>query len=137
MTPAEGIRADVIVVGAGAASLAAAYSIASHCRKKVIVLEKGRGVGSHSISGAIIRPGILERLLGGRRLPFGTPVAEDKVALLTERRYLGLPAPPPIRSKGCLMVCYGRRSVWIFRGFPPLARRPFPADGGLPDRLWG
>jgi electron-transferring-flavoprotein dehydrogenase len=40
-------------------------------------------------------------------LPFGSPVAEDKVVLLTERKYLAFPAPPPIRSKGCLMVCYG------------------------------
>ncbi|MGB6196207.1 MAG: FAD-dependent oxidoreductase, partial [Methyloceanibacter sp.] len=59
---------DVVIVGAGPAGLAAAIrlkQLAAETGKdvSVVVLEKGSQVGAHILSGAVIDPVALDRLL--------------------------------------------------------------------------
>ncbi|MGH6793017.1 MAG: NAD(P)/FAD-dependent oxidoreductase, partial [Methyloceanibacter sp.] len=84
---------DVVVVGAGPAGLAAAIRLKQIAAEKrtdvsVVVLEKGSEVGAHILSGAVIDPVGLDRLIPDWRdktSPLQTQVAEDRFYYLTEK----------------------------------------------------
>ena len=82
----ETMEFDVVIVGAGPAGLAAAIrlkQLAAETGKdiSVVVLEKGSQVGAHILSGAVIDPVALDRLLPDWReldSPLQTEVSEDR-----------------------------------------------------------
>ncbi|MBS7698278.1 MAG: electron transfer flavoprotein-ubiquinone oxidoreductase [Chelatococcus sp.] len=78
---------DVVIVGAGPAGLAAAIRLKQLAAEKghevsVVVVEKGSEVGAHILSGAVIDPIGLDKLLPGWRedpeRPLTTEVTADK-----------------------------------------------------------
>jgi len=101
------IFTDVLIVGAGPAGLSTAISIADKLKqkkinKKVIVIEKGTSVGSHILSGAIIRPDVFKHLLNTGEydgLPFDSLVSSDEVTKLEkDGSKITLPFHPPYMS---------------------------------------
>ena len=103
------IETDVLVVGAGPAGLAAALALKRGSRKRgdaksprVIVLDKGRSVGSHVLSGAIIDPSGFEGLLTSEeieKLPVETNVVKESFrTLLCRKLSLKVPWVPPMMS---------------------------------------
>ena len=71
----EAMEFDVVIVGAGPAGLAAAIRLKQRSPDiSVVVVEKGSEVGAHILSGAVIDPVALDRLL---------PVT-DRVGVLLE-----------------------------------------------------
>src|ERR687883_35200 len=87
----EAMDFDVVVVGAGPAGLATAIHLKQLAAEKgadlsVVVLEKGSEVGAHILSGAVIDPIGLDRLLPGWRSdpdrPLTTEVSQDEFLLL-------------------------------------------------------
>ena len=72
LPPREGMDFDVVIVGAGPAGLAAAIRLKQKAAEtgsevSVVVVEKGSEVGAHILSGAVIDPIGLDRLLPGWR----------------------------------------------------------------------
>jgi electron-transferring-flavoprotein dehydrogenase len=92
----EGMDFDVVIVGAGPAGLAAAIHIKQLAPDtSVVVVEKGSEVGAHILSGAVVDPAGLDKLVPEWRddpdRPLKTPVTEDRFYLLGPSGGLRLP----------------------------------------------
>jgi electron-transferring-flavoprotein dehydrogenase len=135
----ETLDVDVVVVGAGPAGLAAAYQLArlikayneSAAEKKleglsIAVLEKGKEVGSHGISGAVMDPRGIAELMPDwleRGCPVESPVTDDGFWLMTEKWKLAMPIlPPPVQNLGNYVISLGEFVRWL---------APIVADAGV------
>src|SRR5216684_127186 len=116
----EAMEFDVVIVGAGPAGLAAAIRLKQlKPDLAVVVVEKGSEVGAHILSGAVIDPIGLDRLLPGWRAeetPVKQQVTEDRFYWLGPRGALRLPAlpmPPLMSNHGNYVVSLGNVCRWL------------------------
>ncbi len=110
----EAMEFDVVVVGAGPAGLAAAIRLKQLApEKSVVVVEKGSEVGAHILSGAVIDPIGLDRLIPewrGEDTLARTAVTTDRFYLLGSSGALRLPnilMPPLMSNHGNFIVSLG------------------------------
>jgi len=86
---------DTVIVGAGPAGLAAAIRLKQVAPERtVVVVEKGSEVGAHILSGAVIDPIGLDRLIPewrGEDTPIKTAVSADHFYALGPSGALRLP----------------------------------------------
>jgi electron-transferring-flavoprotein dehydrogenase len=124
MPPREAMDFDVVIVGAGPAGLAAAIrlkqlALASGREISVVVLEKGSEVGAHILSGAVIDPIGLNRLLPEWQklgAPVETKVTQDRFMILGPAGDLTLPnflMPPLMSNHGNYIVSLGALARWL------------------------
>jgi electron-transferring-flavoprotein dehydrogenase len=100
------VSTDVLIIGAGPSGLAAAIHLADIFKqtgqnRRILLVEKGRSVGSHILSGAVIKPDVFRELLPGTdfsEIPFNSIVTSDTTVFLTENRAFPLPFHLPYMS---------------------------------------
>ena len=107
------LETDVLVVGGGFAGLSCAIRLAraSEGKLSVILLEKASRIGGHLLSGAVLRPAALDRLLTPEEraaIPLGPTVTADHFHALFPGFSVSIPfVPPKMRMKGLPMVEVG------------------------------
>jgi len=147
VTERETMEFDVVIVGAGPAGLAAAIrlkQLAAETGKdvSVVVLEKGSQVGAHILSGAVIDPVALDRLLPQWReqdSPLQTQVSEDRFYYLTENSGIGFPSflmPPLMSNHGCYIGSLGSLCRWLGEQAEALGVEIYPGIS-VTDAIFG
>jgi electron-transferring-flavoprotein dehydrogenase len=134
----ESMEFDVVIVGAGPAGLAAAIRLKQLDENlTVVVLEKGAEVGAHILSGAVVDPIAVDRLLPGWRdepdHPFRTPVTKDRFQLMTAAGAIALPnfaMPPLMNNHGCFIVSLGNVCRWLAAKAEALGVEIYPGFAG-------
>jgi electron-transferring-flavoprotein dehydrogenase len=109
---------DVAVIGAGPAGLATAIRLKQlKPELSVCVLEKGSTVGAHSLSGAVMEPGPLDKLLPEWRnapLPIRVAVTRDEFRILGAQGSTRVPwLPSTLHNEGNFIVSLGGLTAWL------------------------
>lgn len=125
----EQLEADVLIVGAGPAGLSCALQLANLIKKhnasgakpelsaeNIYVLEKGREIGAHQLSGAIMNSKALAELVPDfeKSAPLDTPVTDSAVLVFTHKSSYRFPiTPPPFNNKGNYVISLSKLVKWM------------------------
>ncbi|MCW2927957.1 MAG: electron transfer flavoprotein [Thermoleophilia bacterium] len=124
----ERLEVGVLFVGGGPAGLAGAIRLAQLVNERedlqerlgevpIAVVDKGATAGAHQLSGAVVVPDALRELfpdvpleeMGG----YQQPVEGEGVYLMTRRKALRLPTPPPFRNHGNHVFSLSQLTRWM------------------------
>lgn len=126
----EKLEVDVLFVGAGPACLSGALHLknlvdshnqtiapAEKLKVSIAIIEKGKEIGAHVLSGAILDPIALRELIPHYQqldVPLGPSVSEDLIYYLTDQKHFRLPLiPPSISNYGNFIISLNRFVQWL------------------------
>lgn len=134
LPPRESMEFDVVIVGAGPSGLAAAIRLKQiNADLNVVVVEKGSEVGAHILSGAVIDPAGLDKLIPDWRedsdCPLKTEVKDDRFYWMTTGGAIKLPGfmmPPLMDNHHCYIGSLGNVCRWLARKAEALGVEIYP-----------
>jgi electron-transferring-flavoprotein dehydrogenase len=144
LPPREAMEFDVVVVGAGPAGLACAIRLKQLAPDaSVVIVEKGSEVGAHILSGAVIDPIGLDRLLPDWRTdpdrPLVQEVTNDRFYFLGPSGAIRLPNllfPPLMSNHGAFVGSLGVVTRWLGRRAEAMGVEIYPGFAAV-DLLFG
>lgn len=137
MSNASTVSTDILIIGGGPSGLATSIHLADTLKKRglnhrILLIEKGSSIGSHILSGAVIKADVFKTLLPDvdfTEIPFNAQVTSDTTVLLSENGSFKLPLHVPYMSnKGNYTASLGQvckylatkaeeKGVEIYTGF--------------------
>jgi electron-transferring-flavoprotein dehydrogenase len=106
MSNANTVSTDILIIGGGPSGLATSIHLADTLKQKglnhrILLIEKGSSIGSHILSGAVIKTDVFKTLLPDvdfSEIPFNAQVKTDATVLLSENGSFKLPFHAPYMS---------------------------------------
>ena len=133
LPPRELMAFDVVIVGAGPSGLSAAIRLKQlDSDLSIVIVEKGSEVGAHILSGAVIDPAGLDKLVPDWRnadCPLKTQVKDDRFYWMTRGSAIRLPGflmPPLMNNHHCYIGSLGNVCRWLARKAEVLGIEIYP-----------
>ncbi len=103
MDNVDRVSTDVLIIGGGPSGLATAIHLADTFKlngqnHRILLIEKGNSIGSHILSGAVIKSDVFKELLPDvefSEIPFNARVKKDSTVWLTENGSIKMPFHVP------------------------------------------
>src|SRR3984957_960748 len=144
LPPRESTEFDVVIVAPGPSALSSAIRLKQlNPELTIVVVEKGSEVGAHILSGAVIDPVALDKLIpdwrGDADCPLKTQVKDDRFYWMTKAGAIRLPnfmMPPLMNNHHCYIGSLGQLCRWLARRAEALGVENYPgfaAGEGLYD----
>lgn len=123
----ERLEVGALFVGGGPAGLAGAIRLSQLLAEHpdvmerlgeipIAVVDKGSTIGAHELSGAVVNPGPLRELFPDiplEQMPSYGPVTGEAVYLMSPKKAMRIPTPPPFRNHGNWVFSLARLTRWM------------------------
>jgi electron-transferring-flavoprotein dehydrogenase len=135
----ESIEFDVLFVGGGPANLTGAIRLMQLAKEKntsieVALIEKGAEIGSHALSGAVLNPIALKKLIPDfmeKGCPVEAQVRADEFYFLTQNGHYPIPfIPNYLHNKGNYIISLSKFVRWLAQIAEALGVNIFPGFAG-------